>query len=72
MRLVEFGGGGFPKVPKYKVGDSVIVKGYQGTGKIAYIRNRADVGVIIREPSLMHIQTNIDDLIPARKPIYNQ
>ena len=65
-QLNEFGGGGFPKTPNYKVGDYVMVKGYQGVGKIAYIKHRADVGVIIKEPSPLRVQTTIDKLIPKQ------
>ena len=65
-QLDEFGGGGFPKTPKYKVGDSVMVKGYQGVGKIAYIKHRNDVGVIIKEPSPLRVVTTIDELIPKQ------
>lgn len=61
--LNEFGGGGYPSTPKYKVGDSVLVKGYQGVGKIAYIKHRGDVGVVINEPTNQRVVTTIDDLV---------
>jgi hypothetical protein len=62
----DFGGGEYPQVPRYAVGDLVLVKHYQGVGKIAYIKHREDVGVIIKEPSLQHIVTTIDDLRPYK------
>lgn len=62
----DFGGGGYPQTPRYEVGDLVLVKHYQGVGKIAYIKHREDVGVIIKEPSLQHIVTTIDDLRPYK------
>jgi hypothetical protein len=64
--VAEEGGGGFPKTPNYKVGDSVMIKGYQGVGKIAYIKHRENVGVIIKEPSPLRVVTTIDDLIPKQ------
>lgn len=62
----DFGGGGYPKTPNYKVGDMVMVKGYQGVGKIAYIKHRGDVGVMFKEPSHPRVVTTIDDLIPKQ------
>jgi hypothetical protein len=61
----DFGGGGHPATPKYKVGDSVYVRNYQGIGKIAYIKHRGDVGVMFKEPSHPRVVTTIDDLKPA-------
>lgn len=70
--MVEFGAGaGFPKTPKYKVGDEVYVWGYQGRGKIAYIKNRQDVGVIIKEPAHRRVHTTIDDLMPIPTESYS-
>jgi hypothetical protein len=64
----DFGAGNnYPKTEQYKVGDSVYVKGYQGVGRIAYIKHRADVGVIFQEPSHPRVVTTIDDLRPANK-----
>lgn len=54
--------GGFPTTPNYKVGDRVLVKGYQGVGTIAYIKHRGDVGVKFGEPSHPRVQTTIDNL----------
>ena len=64
--VLEFGGGGYPATPKYKVGDMVMVKGYQGTGQIAYIKHRGDVGVRFKEPTYLRVVTTIDDLIPKQ------
>jgi hypothetical protein len=61
----DFGGGGYPATPKYKIGDSVYVRNYQGIGKIAYIKHRGDVGVKFKEPSHPRVVTTIDDLKPA-------
>jgi hypothetical protein len=67
-QLDEFGvGRGFPETPKYKVGDTVNVRGYQGVGKIAFIKARNDVGVIFSEPEAgLKIRTTIDKLIPKQ------
>jgi hypothetical protein len=67
-QLDEFGvGRGFPQTPKYKVGDTVNVRGYQGVGKIAFIKARNDVGVIFNEPEAgLKIRTAIDKLIPKQ------
>ena len=62
----DFGGGGYPKTPNYKVGDNVSVKGYQGIGQIAYIKHRGDVGVKFTERSHPRVVTTIDDLIPRQ------
>ena len=58
-------GDGFPPTPNYKVGDLVMVRGYQGHGKIAYIKHRGDVGVIFNEPSHPRVVTTINDLYPV-------
>lgn len=59
-------GAGYPKTPRYKVGDKVLVKNHQGVGEIKYIKHRGDVGVLIKEPSAQRVVTTIDDLSPAR------
>ena len=60
-------GGGYPATPKYKVGDTVCVRGYQGVGKIAFIKSRSDVGVIFSEPEKgLRVRTTIDKLLPKQ------
>lgn len=61
-KVSEEGGPGYPKTPKFKVGDSVTVDGYTGVGKIVYIKHREDVGVIIQSPTVLRVHTNIDSL----------
>jgi hypothetical protein len=63
----EEGGGGYPATPKYKVGDTVCVRGYQGSGKIAFIKDRNDVGVIFDHPQKgLKVKTTIDKLLPKQ------
>lgn len=62
----DFGAGSaYTKTANYKVGDSVYVKGYQGVGKIVYIKHHNDVGVAFNEPSHPRVVTTIDDLRPT-------
>lgn len=62
---VSEGVAGGSNTPNYKVGDTVSVRGYQGVGKIAYIKARNDVGVIFSEPEQgLRVRTTIDKLLP--------
>jgi hypothetical protein len=61
------GGGGFAATPKYKVGDTVCVRGYQGSGKIAFIKDINDVGVIFDHPQKgLKVKTTINKLLPRQ------
>jgi len=46
----------------FTVGDIVCVKGYQGSGRIAFINSASNVGVIIGE---MRIHTDLGKLYHA-------
>lgn len=56
---------GYSKLPNYKIGDLVTVNGYQGVGKIAYIKHRADCGVIF--PNNLRVgDISLEDLRPKQ------